>query len=46
MLEMELPSRRKGGKPKRRFLNVVKDDMESVGVAQEGAEDRVNDVNG
>ena len=29
MMEMELPGKRKRGRPKRRFLDVVKEDMES-----------------
>ena len=27
MMEMELPGKRKRGRPKRRFLNVLKEDM-------------------
>ena len=30
MIEMELPGKRRRGKPKRRFLDVVKEDMEEV----------------
>ena len=31
MMEMELPGKRRRGKPKRRFLDVVKEDMKEVG---------------
>ena len=31
MMETELPGKRKRGRPKRRFLDVVKDDMGEVG---------------
>ena len=34
MMEMELPGKRKRGRPKRRFLDVVKEDMREVGVKQ------------
>ena len=30
MMEMELPGKRKRGRPKRRFLDVVKEDMEKL----------------
>ena len=30
MMEMELPGKRRRGRPKRRFLNVVKEDMKEV----------------
>ena len=32
MMEMELPEKRRRGRPKRRFLDVVKEDMKEVGV--------------
>ena len=35
MLEMELPGRRRRGRPKRRFMDVVKEDMQVVGVRVE-----------
>uniref|UniRef100_A0A0E9T304 Uncharacterized protein n=1 Tax=Anguilla anguilla TaxID=7936 RepID=A0A0E9T304_ANGAN len=35
MLEMELPGRRKRGRPKRRFMDMVREDLQVV-----GAEDR------
>ena len=41
MLEMELPRRRKGEEPKRRFLNVLKENMELGGVPEEDAGDKV-----
>ena len=42
MLRMELPGKRKRGRPKRRFMNVVKEDMAEVEVTEEDAEDRRN----
>ena len=41
MLRMELPGRRPRGRPKRRFMDVVKEDMRVVGVREDEAEDRV-----
>ena len=40
MMEMELPGKRRRGKPKRRFLDVVKEDMKEVGVKEMDIEDR------
>ena len=40
MMEMELPGKRKKGRPKRRFLDVVKEDMEEVGTKETDIEDR------
>ena len=40
MLRMELPGKRKRGRPKRRFMDVVKEDMAVVEVTEEDAEDR------
>ena len=40
MMEMELPEKRKRGRPKRRFLDVVKEDMEEVGAKETDIEDR------
>ena len=37
---MELPGRRKRGKPKRKFLDVVKEDMEEIGAKETDIEDR------
>ena len=42
MLMMELPGKRKRGRPKRRFMDVVKEDMAEVKVTEEDAEDRSN----
>ena len=42
MLRMELPGKRKRGRPKRRFMDVVKEDMAEVKVTAEDAEDTVN----
>ena len=42
MLEMELPGRRPRGRPKRRFMDAVKEDMKVVGVRVEDTENRVN----
>ena len=40
MLEMELPGKRRKGRPKRRYMDAVKEDMRAVGVTEEDAEDR------
>ena len=40
MIEMELPGKRRRGRPKRRFLDVVKEDMKEVGVKEMDIEDR------
>ena len=40
MIEMELPGKRKRGRPKRRFLNLVKEDMGEVGAKETDVEDR------
>ena len=40
MMEMELPGKRKRGRPKRRFLDVVKEDVEEVGAKETDIEDR------
>ena len=42
MLRMELPGKRKRGRPKRRFMDVVKEDMAEVEVTKEDTEDRNN----
>ena len=40
MMEMELPGKRRRGRPKRRFLDVVKEDMGEVGAKESDVEDR------
>ena len=40
MMEMELPGKRRRGRPKRRFLDVVKEDMKEVGMKEMDIEDR------
>ena len=41
MMEMELPGQRKRGRPKKRFLGVVKElDMGEVGAKETDIEDR------
>ena len=40
MMEMELPGKRRRGRPKRRFLDVVKKDMVKVGAKETDVEDR------
>ena len=40
MIEMELPGERKRGRPKRKFLNLVKEDMREVGENETDVEDR------
>ena len=42
MLRMELPGNRKRGRPKRRFMDVVKEDMAEVEVTEEDTVDRNN----
>ena len=42
MLRMALPGKRKRGRPKRRFMNVVKEDMTEVEVTEQDTEDRGN----
>ena len=39
-MKIDLPGKRKRGRPKRRFLDVVKEDMEEVGANQTDVEDR------
>ena len=40
MMEMELPGKRKRGRPKRRFLDVIKEDMGKVGAREKDIENR------
>ena len=40
MMEMELPEQRRRGRTKRRFLDVVKEDMGEVGAKETNFEDR------
>ena len=40
IMEMELPGKRRRGRPKRRFLDVVKEDMKEVGVKEMDIKDR------
>ena len=40
MMEMELLGKRRRGRPKRRFLDAVKEDMQEVGVKETDVEDR------
>ena len=40
MMKMELPGKRRRGRPKRRFLDVVKEDIKEVGVKEMDIEDR------
>ena len=42
MLRIELPGKRKRGRPKRRFMDVVKEDMAEVEVTEEDTVDRRN----
>ena len=42
MLRMELPGKRKRGRPKRRYMDVVKEDMAEVEVTEEDTVDRRN----
>ena len=40
MMEMESPGKRKRGRPKKRFLDVVKEDMGKVGAKETDVEDK------
>ncbi|KAJ8376011.1 hypothetical protein SKAU_G00065910 [Synaphobranchus kaupii] len=40
MLDMELPGKRRRGRPKRRFMDTVKEDMQAVGVTEDEAQDK------
>lgn len=40
-MSIELQGRKKGGRPQRSFLDVVKEDMKTVGVREQDARDRV-----
>ncbi|KAK3512226.1 hypothetical protein QTP70_001101 [Hemibagrus guttatus] len=40
MLDMKLPGRRQRGRPKRRYMDVINEDMKLVGARVEDAEDR------
>ena len=42
VLEMELPGKRKVGRPKRRFMDAVKEGMKEVGVNEGDVHDRSN----
>ena len=42
MPRMQLPGKRKLGRPKRRFMDVVKEDMAEVEVTEEDTVDRNN----
>ena len=42
MLRMKLPGKRKRGRPKRRFMDVAKEDTAEVEVTEEDTEDRNN----
>ena len=41
MLRMELPGNGKRGRPKRRFMDAVREDMAVVEVTEEDADDRI-----
>ena len=40
MMEVELPGKRKRGRPKRRFLDAMKEDMGEVGAKETDVENR------
>ena len=40
MMEMVVPGRRKRGKPRRRWINLAREDMERVGAKEGGEVDR------
>ena len=41
VLDIELPGKRKRGRPKRRYMDGVREDMRVVGVSMEDVENRV-----
>ena len=41
MLEMAVPGRRRRGRPKRRWMDVMREDMEKAGAVEGDAVDRV-----
>ena len=41
IMTLELPVRRSRGRPKKRFMNVVKEDTKLVGVREEEADNKV-----
>ena len=41
MLNLEVPGKRRGGRPKRKFIDVVNEDMRAIGVTEQDARDRV-----
>ena len=40
IIEMELPGKRRRGRPKKRFLNILKEDMREVDAKETDVEDR------
>ena len=41
MLRLEVPGKRRRGRPKRKFTDVVREDMRAIGVTEQDARDRV-----
>ena len=41
VLKMELPGRRKRGRPKRRYMDTISEDMRDLGLTEEDAMDRL-----
>lgn len=41
MLSIELPGRRKIGRPQKRLMDILKEDVWMVGVTEQGARDKV-----
>ena len=41
MMEMELPGKRKRGRPKRRFLDIMKEDIGKIGAKETDVENRM-----
>ena len=44
MMEMKLLEKRKRGRPKKRFLDVVKEDMEEVGVKEMDVDEMLGEM--
>ena len=41
MLRLEVPGKRRNGRPKRKFIDVVRDNLRAIGVTKQNARDGV-----